>query len=201
MTASTYRLIKADQRAVVPWKNGGGTTTELAQAPVKASGQDWSWRISIANVEQSGPFSMFAGIDRISCVVDGDGMDLRYEDGSVVALEPNQPVTYDGGATVIGKLRSTPIRNFNVMVDRRFFRSAMRIVRGPDTETVQTTHHETVFIHMLQGQCSVTPAERPSETLSAHESLLIEGYGEVRVQLMPKARAALVHLEALSGIN
>ena len=201
MTASTYRLIKADQRTVVPWKNGGGTTTELAQGPAKASGQDWSWRISIANVEQSGPFSIFAGIDRISCVVDGNGMDLRYEDGSVVSLEPNQPVTYDGGATVIGKLRSTPIRNFNVMVDRRFFRSAMRIVRGPDTETVQTTHRETVFIHMLQGQCSVTPAERPSETLSAHESLLIEGYGEVRVQLMPKARAALVHLEALSGIN
>ena len=201
MTISTYRLIKADQQAVVPWKNGGGTTTELAQGPVKASGQDWSWRISIANVEQSGPFSIFAGIDRISCVVDGDGMDLSYEDGSVVALEPNQPVTYDGGATVIGKLRSTPIRNFNVMVDRRFFRSAMSIVRGPDTETVQTTHRETVFIHMLQGQCSVTQAERPSETLSAHESMIIEGYGEVRVQLKPKARGALVQLEALSRIN
>ena len=201
MTASTYRLIKADQRAVVPWKNGGGTTTELAQAPVKASGQDWSWRISIANVEQSGPFSIFAGIDRISCVVDGDGMDLRYEDGSVVALEPNQPVTYDGGATVIGKLRSTPIRNFNVMVDRRFFRSAMRIVRGPDTETVQTTHRETVFIHMLQGQCSVTSTDRPAESLNAHESLIIEGYGDVRVKLEPKARGAIVQLEALSRIN
>ncbi|MFZ9092458.1 MAG: HutD family protein, partial [Planctomycetaceae bacterium] len=37
-------------------------------------------------MEKSGPFSIFAGIDRITCVVDGDGMDLRHEDGSVVAL-------------------------------------------------------------------------------------------------------------------
>ncbi len=201
MTISTYRLLKADQRAVVPWKNGGGTTTELSQGSAIASGQDWSWRISIADVEKSGPFSIFAGIDRITCVVDGDGMDLRHEDGSVVALEPSQPVAYDGGASVLGELRNTPIRNFNVMVDRRFFRSAMSIVQGPDTVTVQTAYGKTMFIHMLHGQCSVTPADRPSDTLNTLESLVVEDHGEVRVQLEPTARAAIVHLEALRRFN
>ena len=201
MTISTYRLLKADQRAVVPWKNGGGTTTELAQGLARASDQEWSWRISLADVEQSGPFSIFTGIDRITCVVEGDGMDLRHEDGSVIALEPNQPVAYDGGTTVVGVLRKTPIRNFNVMVDRRFLRATVTIVQGPNALSVQTERGKTLFIHMLQGQCSVTPANRSADTLSTLESLIVQDFGEVSVRLEPMARAAIVHFEELRRLN
>ncbi len=201
MTTSIYRLIPADQRAVVPWRNGGGTTTQLAQGLAKASDQDWSWRISLADVEQSGPFSIFTGIDRITCVVEGDGMDLRHEDGSVIALEPNQPVEYDGGTTVVGVLRKTPIRNFNVMVDRRFLRATVTIVQGPNALSVQTARGKTLFIHMLQGQCSVTPANRSADTLSTLESLVVEDFGEVSVRVEPMARAAIVTLEELRRLN
>ena len=201
MTISTYRLLKADQRAVVPWKNGGGTTTELAQGLARASDQEWSWRISLADVEQSGPFSIFAGIDRITCVVEGDGMDLSHDDGSLIALEPNQPVAYDGGTTVVGVLRKTPIRNFNVMVDRRFLRATVTIVQGPNALSVQTERGKTLFIHMLQGQCSVTPANRSADTLSTFESLIVEAFGEVAVRVEPMARAAIVHFEELRRLN
>ena len=201
MTISTYRLLKADQRAVVPWKNGGGTTTELAQGLARASDQEWSWRISLADVEQSGPFSIFAGIDRITCVVEGDGMDLRHDDGSLIALEPNQPVAYDGGTTVVGVLRKTPIRNFNVMVDRRFLRATVTIVQGPNALSVQTERGKTLFIYMLQGQCSVTPANRSADTLSTFESLIVQDYAEVSVRLEPMARAAIVTLEELRRLN
>ncbi|MBM7325185.1 HutD family protein, partial [Agrobacterium sp. S2] len=48
----------------MPWKNGGGVTTEIIVHPAKASMADFDWRISMANVAQDGPFSIFPGVDR-----------------------------------------------------------------------------------------------------------------------------------------
>jgi len=39
-----------------PWKNGGGTTRELLAWP---DPQDWTLRLSVAQVEADGPFSRF----------------------------------------------------------------------------------------------------------------------------------------------
>lgn len=49
-----------------PWKNGGGVTRTLAvdgQAAVPR------WRVSIADIEQDGPYSRFPGYDRVSVVL------------------------------------------------------------------------------------------------------------------------------------
>jgi len=58
------RIIRAADCLVMPWKNGGGTTTEIAVAPEGASLNDFDWRISMAHVGADGPFSSFPGIDR-----------------------------------------------------------------------------------------------------------------------------------------
>ena len=47
-----------------PWKNGGGCTTEIAIAPPGASLDAFEWRISLATIAASGPFSAFPGVDR-----------------------------------------------------------------------------------------------------------------------------------------
>ena len=47
-----------------PWKNGGGSTTEIAIAPLGATVDKFDWRISLATIANSGPFSVFPGVDR-----------------------------------------------------------------------------------------------------------------------------------------
>jgi len=99
----------------VPWKNGGGVTREVAGAP--AGFPDFDWRVSIADVSTSGPFSVFPGVDRTIMGVEGSGMVLSL-DGVEHEVVPRVPFSFDGDAATTGSLRSGPTRNLNVMTRR-----------------------------------------------------------------------------------
>ena len=66
------RILRAGSHRRMPWKNGGGITTEVAISPPEATVNDFDWRISMAKVLASGPFSTFANIDRVLAVLDGE---------------------------------------------------------------------------------------------------------------------------------
>ena len=66
--------LSRDDARRVPWKNGRGATEELALWPrdSRFEQDDFEWRISKAVVDESGPFSMFPGFERILVVLRGD---------------------------------------------------------------------------------------------------------------------------------
>ena len=70
------RLIRSKSYRRMPWKNGGGETTEIAVSPQNASLEAFDWRVSMARVESDGPFSAFPGIDRTLAVLEGQGIEL-----------------------------------------------------------------------------------------------------------------------------
>ena len=193
-----YRIITADELVVVPWKNGGGVTTEIASGAARADDQAWSWRISVADVGATGAFSAFPGIDRTIAVVRGSGMDLQFEDGRMVPLELNQPVYFDGDAVVTGILRGEAIRDFNVMVDRRYYRATLSIMQGSGEVLPETSAGSVVVIHMLDGACSARMAST-EEILRAEETAIYEGEADISVSIPVGARAAVVVLEDVSG--
>ena len=78
VTISVWRV--PDHRKM-RWKNGRGTTYEVATSPDGSGTADFDWRISFADVDTDGPFSSFAGIDRVIVVVEGEQMVLTI-DGS-----------------------------------------------------------------------------------------------------------------------
>ena len=49
------RIIPAQDLVRTPWKNGGGTTAEVAVHPPGAGFEDFDWRISMADVAADGP--------------------------------------------------------------------------------------------------------------------------------------------------
>jgi environmental stress-induced protein Ves len=61
------QLLPADRRAPQPWRNGGGVTFEIAAEPAG----DFDWRLSLAIIEEEGPFSEFPGVDRTLLVAEG----------------------------------------------------------------------------------------------------------------------------------
>jgi uncharacterized protein len=195
------RKIPAEELTVVPWKNGGGVTTEIAAGPPRGDDQDWSWRVSIADVGATGPFSEFPGIDRTIAVIAGNGMDLRYDDGRILPLELNNPVDFDGGAAVTGILRDDAIRDFNVMVDRRYYSAALEIVPEPGMVSCRTSAGGVLLIHMLEGMCSVTASGQIDDAIGLGETAVFEGSADVSISIPANARVAIVTLEDTSVSN
>jgi environmental stress-induced protein Ves len=102
-----------------PWKNGLGSTREIAVQPSNAGMDDFLWRVSIAEVASAAPFSSFPGIDRQIALLDGNGFTMTLDDGRVYPLTmPFVPFAFAGEAKVAVTLIDGPTRDFNLMVRR-----------------------------------------------------------------------------------
>lgn len=111
-------IIPWSTRRIQPWKNGGGTTNELASAPVGSGLDDFHWRISVAEVTSAGPFSSFSGVDRTLALLDGSALDLTIA-GRAVHLTPAiRLVSFRGDDETVSSLPSGAIRDLNVMTRR-----------------------------------------------------------------------------------
>ena len=125
------RLIRSTSYSHMPWKNGGGTTTEIAVAPAGASLSDFDWRISMAHVGQDGPFSSFPGIDRTLSVLTGDGITLAFGDGERVRLDRSSaPYPFAADRAVDGLLVDGAIDDLNVMSRRGRWRHRVERLSG-----------------------------------------------------------------------
>ncbi len=103
----------------VPWKNGGGSTTEIAIAPAEAGFDTFDWRISLATIAEDGPFSVFPGVERTLALVDGHGVSLEIEGRERVLVCDDEPaVAFPGEARVHAKLNRGATTDFNVMTRR-----------------------------------------------------------------------------------
>lgn len=116
-----------------PWKNGGGSTTEIAIAPVGASLDKFDWRISLATIGANGPFSVFPGVDRTLALVDGAGVVLDIGDeGRFVLSEDDPIVEFHGESPVMATLTLGATTDFNVMTSRQrcHHRLGRRVLSG-----------------------------------------------------------------------
>jgi environmental stress-induced protein Ves len=116
----------------VPWKNGGGSTTQIAVFPPDAGFDDFDWRVSLATIAEDGAFSAFPGVERTLALVDGHGMTLEI-DGEPTLLSRADPVAmFDGESTVEAKLNRGPSTDLNVMTrqDRCYHQFGRRTLDG-----------------------------------------------------------------------
>jgi len=94
-------VLRASARDVVPWRNGAGTTTVVAEGPPAEGGPatEPAWRISIATIDRSAPFSEFAGVDRLLMPLSPAGLDLVI-DGRRVRGEAFDVLPFAGESAV-----------------------------------------------------------------------------------------------------
>ena len=119
-------LLRADRHRRMPWKNGGGVTTEIWAEPAGSTLQTFEWRLSMADVAADGPFSVFPGVDRTLALLDGVAIDLDIEGrGTVAVAAKTPPVSFPADVAVMGRLRAGPIRDLNVMTRRSKARHAV----------------------------------------------------------------------------
>lgn len=87
-TNISERLIHYSDHVEMPWKNGAGTTREVVRENDQAKPY---WRLSLATVDKSGPFSIIPGCTRLILLLEGQPMTLHFDDGEVMPLESQKP--------------------------------------------------------------------------------------------------------------
>jgi len=102
----------------MPWKNGMGSTTEIAISPTDARLDDFDWRVSMAQVASDGPFSSFAAIDRTLLVLEGNGLDLSVADQPITRIDRDAIHSFPGDQPTSATLVDGPILDLNVMSRR-----------------------------------------------------------------------------------
>ena len=131
----------------MPWKNGGGVTTEIAVFPPDAGLDDFSWRISMARVESDVPFSLFPGVDRTLMLLEGAGLDLSVEGQGVHRLTRSYEIAaFPAAAPAAARLGAGPITDLNVMTRRGVCAAEVGLLRISGEQRLDATDAVTVVL-------------------------------------------------------
>lgn len=139
-----WNVVRLADIPATPWRNGGGVTRELAMWP---DAGDWAWRMSVADVEKSGPFSKFEGIERWFAVLEGAGVQLDVAGVPHRVASGDAPLFFDGGADTDCELIDGKTRDFNLMVRRGSEHSRMVRINGRLSETLDATKTIAVYAY------------------------------------------------------
>ena len=116
------------------WRNGGGSTTQLA---IHEQEGRWLWRLSLAEISRSGPFSDFTGYRRILVVLAGTGVRLAIQGRPALELRPfDPPCHFDGAARTDCMLLEGPVKDLNLMVHETLGEATLDILRGSVRRTL-----------------------------------------------------------------
>ncbi|NNM57702.1 HutD family protein [Acidocella sp.] len=177
----------------MPWKNGAGTTTEIAVSPSGATTDDFDWRISMAQVGSDGWFSEFPGIDRTLAVLVGNGLDLSIAAAPPVRILPaSAPCRFAADIPVFAKLFEGPIIDLNVMTRRnRFTHQVIRLeadapIKWQLQAEVTVVLSCTSALHIDDGAHSAR--------LHANDSAFFQNQGNPLI-VIPENRATIYFIE------
>src|SRR5438552_17287299 len=106
-TTSGWQKFRLEEIPAEPWYNGGGITRTIAADVV---GGDFIWRVSAADIAQSGAFSVFPGIDRAAVVIRGQGLWLCGAALQVARRQSGDLAESPGDAPMRAALNRGPAR-------------------------------------------------------------------------------------------
>jgi uncharacterized protein len=170
------RFLSPSDYKIMPWKNGGGMTTEIAIYPENTvvSGGAFIWRVSIADVVSDGPFSRFPGYDRHIMLLAGNGMILDAgSKGEMVLRERYRPASFSGDWLIEGSLSAGPVRDFNVIAARDHAASKLEVLTLTQRSRL-VAQTATLLAYVLEGELSAAGrviAETDAIVLSPGEYL------------------------------
>ena len=159
----TVHRFSRDALAVTPWKNGGGTTREIASWPPGAGIDAFDWRVSIATIVKAAPFSLFPGVDRTIMLLEGGSVQLHADDGSFDhRLDAHEPFSFSGDVALGCTMWGGESTDFNVMSRRARCRSNVEVLGG--AESIDAAPHGLLM--SLRGRW-----QAGEQTLEAGEGL------------------------------
>lgn len=106
-------IVRLADQSITAWKNGAGQTRELLSESLPAD-DGFAWRISVATIVSSGPFSCFPGVDRSFVKLGGGSLHLIVG-GRSLGAETGQILIFPGEEPVEAIISHGPVWALNVM--------------------------------------------------------------------------------------
>ncbi|MNV41457.1 hypothetical protein D3C71_1330940 [compost metagenome] len=154
----------------MPWKNGGGSTEEITRDA--GTGLDgFGWRLSIADIGESGGFSTFAGYQRVITVLQGDGMTLTVDGQDARPLLPLDPFAFSGESQVSCTLLGGAIRDFNLIYAPKRYSARLQWLDG---EQRFFSEAGTVLVFSVSQALELKVGNSVSQ-LGRHDCLQLDG--------------------------
>ena len=179
------RILRVADHKRMPWKNGGGETVEIAVFPDGAGLEDFDWRISMARVDGSGPFSSFPGIDRTLAILEGEGLILDVAGHPSQRLtQYSEPHAFPADAITSAELIGGPVVDFNVMSRRG--RLAHRVTRS--NATIASQRGTLRLVLCASGSVDLIHDSR-TETLFTKGAAIVDM--DATVELIPSPGSVL----------
>lgn len=172
-----WQIVCLNDVLPTPWRNGCGVTRELVAWPDSLA---WQWRASVAEVVQSGPFSIFAGVQRWFAVLQGDGVCLTVDGYLHRLVKSAAPLAFDGAALTSCELLGGATQDFNLMLQDGASARMLR-VNGGVQMTTNTPKIIAVYAHSERANVQIG-----SEVygLSQHEFGWIHADANMAIQVL-----------------
>ena len=172
----------------MPWKNGLGVQYEITcdgSLP-----DDWTWRLSTADITQDVPFSVFPGVNREFCVADGNGVVLTIN-GVDHRCEPGSITKFRGDDEVFATLIEGPMRALNLMVRDGAAEKHLQLVSAGGS--IDMSVAEAVIAITGSAKLQLNGGEVVLETLDSQLVLNSENFvGETLCQVVEGCAIALL---------
>jgi len=183
------RLIRRSDYVEMPWRNGGGVTLEIARDP--AAGPKFDWRLSLATIERSGPFSNFAGYLRALAFVSGAGCILSGIEAQPLVLDtPGQFAIFPGATQVMSDLVDGPCCDFNLMVcEPGKILSVKHVHVTPDDESLAANYYNAVFCLGGTLECVNTDGQRIA--IELNDTFIVDPSNATRWRVHARGPAAM----------
>ncbi|WP_173150533.1 HutD family protein [Pseudomonas sp. MS15a(2019)] len=170
------------------WRNGLGTTLEIAR-DTDGTKADFGWRVSMADVSQSGDFSPFPGMTRIISVLEGAGMRLNVDGLCTPALGCWETFIFSGDSQVSCKLLDGPIRDFNLIYRSDRYQGELSWLRLDGTRQLGVV--ATTLLFCDQGSLCI---------LGGHSPIRLERHDAARVALASSGQTLTLQGQAHLGL-
>lgn len=185
------RIFRFQEVTVMPWKNGQGETREIYKHG--NSPEDYDWRISVATIKQSGPFSRFDGYLRNISVLEGGGMYLDIDGQPGTLIPPFRAVDFKGSSQVYCRVNEGPLLDFNVIYRAERFRATVNWSGG------EAWQYEGGTRLLLNAGAEVSVRSATEQfVLYRYDCLLTEGEERLSFSDSPDTALARVTLSEIS---
>ena len=186
---SELTVLRAADYPRMPWKNGGGSTEEITRDA--GEGLDgFGWRLSIADIGESGSFSRFDGYQRVITVLQGAGMHLQVDDEQSRALLPFDAFAFKGDSEVSCRLIDGPIRDFNLIYSPQRYSARLQWLQAGSR---LFTPAQTVLVFAADEHVDVRVGNTRHEQLGRYDCLQLSGNREL-LEIAITGRSCLIEL-------
>jgi uncharacterized protein len=166
-----FRHLRRADYVSMPWRNGAGSTLEIMREP--AAPAAYGWRLSLATIAVSGPFSSYPGYRRSVTLIDGAGFQLVVDGQSPAQLTMRgESLLFAGAAATQCALIQGPSTDLSLMVREPGEICAVTMERG-EPESTYASLPDAMQAFFCLDDTAVFTLEHSRVSLAQHDTIVL----------------------------